>query len=206
MPPRCALGYLSIPVLTVLARNGIVEAGENDFNETLNLLKALSEKYSPDSGENLAVEVAEKLSGKIPVIYSTSDMLSSVAMRWKGQFSENAKVLAFANAFPELNHNEIVGWEQLPDFLTNFQIIYLKDAQDHQRNKSRMEITKDILEKVTNPILSFETQGQSRLTRLFSLIYLGDMTSFYLAILNGVDPTPIEKIQILKDKLSRIGN
>ena len=114
--------------------------------------------------------------------------------------------MAFANVFPELNHNEIVGWEKLPELLQKFQIIYLSDKQDNPRNAARMSITKDILEKVTNPVLSFESQGNSRLTRLFSLIYLGDMTSFYLAILNNTDPTPIEKIQILKDKLSQLKN
>jgi len=206
MPPRCALGYLSIPILLQLSRNNLVTVGEVDFQETLQLLEELAEKYSPQSAENLAMRTAKQLHGKIPVIYSSNDMLSSITIRWKGQFSENAKQLAFANVFPELNHNEIVGLDQLSELLHKFQIIYLNDPQDHPRNKARMSITKEILEKVTNPILSFESQGYSRLARLFSLIYLGDMVSFYLAIHNNVDPTPIEKIQILKDKLSQLKN
>ncbi|NOZ62774.1 MAG: bifunctional phosphoglucose/phosphomannose isomerase [Calditrichaeota bacterium] len=206
MPPRCALGYLSVPALLLLSRNELVSVEKEDFQETLALLKELAEKYSPQSAENLAMRTAEQLAGKIPVIYSSNDMLNSVALRWKCQFSENAKQLAFANVFPELNHNEIVGWDQLPELLRKFQIIYLKDAQDNPRNAARMSITKEILEQVTNSVLSFQTLGKSRLARLFSLIYLGDMTSFYLAIRNKVDPTPIEKIQILKDKLSQIKN
>ncbi len=150
----------------------------------------------------MALNLANQLKNKIPILYSTADFLYPVGVRWKGQFSENAKVLAFCNAFPELNHNEIVGWERLPNMLTNFQIIYLRDREDYDRNQTRMKVTRDILEKVTAPIIELFTEGKSKLARLFSLIYLGDWVSFYLAAINGVDPTPIEKIEILKDRLS----
>jgi glucose/mannose-6-phosphate isomerase len=103
--------------------------------------------------------------------------------------------------FPELNHNEIVGWEKLHHLFNNFQIIYLRDKADHPQNQKRMAITKKILEQVAPPIIELFTEGESRLARMVSLIYLGDMVSFYLAILNGIDPTPVDKIQILKDQL-----
>lgn len=204
MPPRCALGYLSVPVLKIFAQNNIFSIKEREFEATISLLKELSALYCPDSSDNLALATAQNLIGKIPVIYSSADFLFSAAMRWKGQFSENAKVLAFANFFPELNHNEIVGWEQHPDLLKKFQLIYLQDDTDHPRNQTRMEITKSILENVTNPILVFKPEGKSRLEKLFSIIYLGDWISYYLAILNRVDPTPIQKIEILKNELSKI--
>ena len=86
--------------------------------------------------------------------------------------------------------------------LINFQIIYLRDREDHHRNQKRMTITQGILEKVTPPIIELYTEGTSRLARLYSLICLGDWVSFYLAVMNGIDPTPIEKIQILKNRLS----
>ncbi len=140
MPPRCALGYLSVPVLFLLTDNKIANVPEKDFHETLELLKELEEKYSPESVDNLALHTAELLHGKIPVIYSSNDMLGAVTVRWKGQFSENAKQLAFANVFPELNHNEIVGWEKLPELLQKFQIIYLSDKQDNPRNAARMRL------------------------------------------------------------------
>ena len=201
-PPRTALGYLSIPLLVLLSRSGFAEVADNDFDETEKLLEQKSVLYAPDASENGALNLANQLKSKIPILYSTADFLSVVGMRWKGQFSENAKVLAFCNVFPELNHNEIVGWERLPNLLTNFQIIYFRDQDDYKRNQKRMQITQGILEKVTSPIIELFTEGNSRLARLLSLIYLGDWVSFYLAAINGIDPTPIEKIQILKNQLS----
>jgi len=202
--PRAALGYLSIPILIALLNSGFGSKDKVDIYETHEMLKTKVSLFAPQNESNTALVLAKKLSKKIPIIYSANNMLHVVSNRWKCQFSENAKLLAFYNVFPELNHNEIVGWEQLPDLLDNFQIIYLSDNEDFSRNQSRMNITKDILGKVTNSVIEFKTEGISRLTRLFSLVYLGDMASFYMAILNNVDPTPIEKIQILKDQLKNI--
>lgn len=204
MPPRCALGYLSMPIMVFLIKSGFTDLRDDYFDETIDLLSQKSELCSPENPANPALEIAQKLCGRIPIIYSTNDMLYVVAQRWKGQLSENAKVLAFYNVFPELNHNEIVGWEQLPELLNQFQILYLRDNKDFSRNQARMKITKGILEKVTNSIIELKTDGQSKLARLFSLIYLGDMVSYYLAMLTNVDPTPIEKIQQLKDALREI--
>lgn len=201
-PPRTALGYLSIPLLVLLSRSGFAKVAGDDFDETEKLLDQKSVLYAPEATENIALNLAIRLKNKIPILYSSADLLSVVGLRWKGQFSENAKILAFCNVFPELNHNEIVGWERLPNMLTNFQIIYFRDQEDYSRNKKRMQITQGILEKVTSPIIELFTEGNSRLARLFSLIYLGDWVSFYLAAINGIDPTPVEKIQILKNQLS----
>ena len=204
MPPRCALGYLSVPLMQILSKAGICKIQQSDFQETLSLLRDLSAEYAPSAADNLAWKIANQLTGKIPIIYTTADFLSSAALRWKTQFSENAKLLAFVNVFPELNHNEIVGWQQLPNLLNSFQVIYLQDHEDFERNKIRMSITKSIIEKHTNPIIELQTKGNSRLARIFSLIFLGDMISFYLAMLNHVDPTPIENIKILKRELSKM--
>ena len=201
VPPRTALGYLSIPLLVLLKKTGIAEISDSDFDETAQLLAAKASDYAPESAANFALDLANKLKNKIPLLYSSADLLQVVGTRWKGQFSENAKVLAFCNVFPELNHNEIMGWERLPHLLSNFQIIYLRDKNDYNRNQKRMTITRSILEQVTNPIIELTTEGNSRLARLFSLIYLGDWVSYYLAVINGVDPTPIGNIQILKDQL-----
>lgn len=204
MQPRCALGYLSIPILVFLKKSGIAMNEDDNFAETLALLHKKSELYSPRNQDNLALNIAKQFYNKIPIIYSSNDMMHAAAMRWKAQISENAKTMAFYNVFPELNHNEIVGWQQLPELLRKFQIIYLRDKEDSSRNQSRMEITKEILEQETNQVFELYSEGSSKLSRLFSIIYLGDMVSYYLAILNNLDPTPIKKIQILKDKLKDI--
>lgn len=199
--PRAALGYLSVPLLVMLTRTGLVQIEDQDFDETEQLLENKKDSYSPDAKDNFALSLANRLKNKIPVLYSAVDFLQIVGNRWKGQFSENAKVLAFCNVFPELNHNEIVGWERLPEVLSNFQIIYLRDEHDFSRTQKRMKITQDILERVTSPIIELWTEGNSRLARLFSLIYLGDWVSYYLAIINGIDPTRIDKINLLKNQL-----
>ncbi|MBC8181777.1 bifunctional phosphoglucose/phosphomannose isomerase [candidate division KSB1 bacterium] len=204
MQPRAALGYLSIPVLIALIKLGYATLDRADFRETLTLLQSKAALYDPKNENNLAANIAKEIHGKLPVIYCTNNLLPVVANRWKCQISENAKMQAFFNVFPELNHNEIVGWEQPADLMKNFQIIYLKDKSDFSRNQNRMAITKDILEQITNSIIEVNSEGNSQLARLFSLIYLGDMVSFYLAMLNKVDPTPIDKIQKLKDQLKII--
>lgn len=202
-PPRTALGYLSVPILVWLKNSGMVTLSPHVFDETQQLLQQNNRRYWPDAAENPALNLAQQLRNKFPIIYCTADLLAPVALRWKGQFSENSKVLAFCNVFPELNHNEIVGWDQIPHRLRDFQVVYLRDPEDHVRNQKRMIITRAILERVTDPIIEVQTEGESRLARLMSMVQLGDWVSYYLAILAGVDPTPIEKIQLLKDRLSR---
>jgi len=202
-PPRTALGYLTVPLLVWLANAGLVRLAEHDFEQTQQLLERNNRRYASDADDNPALKLANQLRNKFPIIYCSADLLWPVAWRWKGQFSENSKVLAFCNVFPELNHNETVGWQQLPERLRDFQIIYLRDRDDHPRNQKRMEITRGILERVCAPIIELYAEGESRLARLFSLVQLGDWVSYYLAVLSGIDPTPIEKIQHLKDQLSR---
>ena len=204
MQPRAALAYLSIPILIALIKSGFTSVDKADFEETQKLLQSNARLYAPENADNPALNHAQKLFNKVPLIYSTNNLLQVAANRWKCQFSENAKLLAFYNVFPELNHNEIVGWEKLPDILKMFQIIYLKDKSDFSRNQNRMDITREILDNVTNPIIQVNSEGNSTLARLFTIIYLGDMISFYLAMLNKVDPTPIDKIQRLKERLRNI--
>lgn len=203
-PPRTALAYLSIPILVFLKRSGIVPQDMIDLDETAQLLIDKANQYAPGIENNRALVLAQQLIDKIPILYSSVELLQAVAARWKGQFSENSKVLAFQNVFPELNHNEIVGWERRPELFPNFQIIYLRDHRDHIRIQRRMEITRAILEPLCGPIIEIFSEGHSRLARIFSLIYLGDMVSYYLAIFNDLDPTTIEKIQTLKERLRAI--
>jgi glucose/mannose-6-phosphate isomerase len=104
--------------------------------------------------------------------------------------------------FPELNHNEVMGWGPLDDLNSKFKIIYLKDRDDHSQITRRMELTRKIVEKHTgDTIIEIKSRGESLLTRIFSLIYLGDLVSLYLAVENQVDPTSIENIDFLKQGL-----
>ena len=204
LPPRTSLGYLFFSPFIILERLGLVKSKKRECQETLRLLKELKKEFLPSSkvSSNRAKKIALKLYKNLPLIY-TSPNLSSVGLRWRGQLSENSKVLAFSNTFPELNHNEIVGWKCLPEILKRCYLIILRDTKDSPRIKRRIEITSKIIKKKARGLDFLYSQGQSFLARLFSLVYLGDWVSYYLAILNKIDPTPVEVIDYLKRELAK---
>lgn len=201
-PPRAALGYLTAPVLTCLQYLGMMTDLSSKLEETMTVLTALRQEMHPEVDDNLAKKVSRALRDKTPLLYSGSDGMESVAVRWKGQFCENSKVLAFCNFFPELNHNEIMGWGE-QTLNGNFQVVYLKDRGDHPQVQRRMAITRDILQQKGGTVIDVQSRGESLLARLFSLIFLGDLISLYLAILKEVDPTAIDNINYLKNELKK---
>jgi len=208
MQPRCALGYSFFTMLYLLITNNFFEddAEETTENAIEELLSNLDQKaltYSDFKNEdNLALNTASKLHGTIPVIYSSVDRLDAINCRWRGQIQENAKNLAFGNTLPEMNHNEINGWN-FPDNMTkNFSVIFLKDKEDNPRTQIRFQALSSIIEEKVGQILSFEGEGDNLLTRMFDLIYLADWLSYYLAIYNQIDPTPIPYISKLKNFLA----
>ncbi len=201
-PPRSALGYMFLPVLIVMQNLGLTTIKMEDINETMSILKRLKAVWGNESSDsNLAKKLAKILYNKFPLIYSVDGCLGPVALRWKTQLNENSKILAYNNVFPELDHNEIVGWEGLDSLTKSMSVIILRDKGDFERNSRRIAITSSIIKDKPSEITEVWTQGSSVLARMFSLIYLGDFVSFYLAILYGVDPTPVERIEILKKKL-----
>jgi len=206
LQPRAALGYLALPVLVVLRRMGLAPDGRGDIAEAITLLENLNKQYAADipTDENPAKQLADELQGVVPVIYGSEGLPAVAALRWKCQLNENAKVPAFWHAFPELNHNEIVGWQELADITDRFQVVVLRDADENERVKARIEFTLPLIEGNLGGITQVRSEGKSRLARVMSLVYLGDFASVYLAILNGVDPTPVARIQELKRKLKEI--
>lgn len=200
--PRCALGYAFFVLYGVFQKLGLIEDKSSQTESTINLIRELSRMYSDinDSG-NKAISIANKLKGKLPVVYS-ADILDVVNIRWRGQLSENAKVLAYGSLYPEMNHNELVGWKCNEEIMKNIAVIMLKDPEDHDRNKLRMNITGEIYKKYASDVIELEASGRYKLERIFELTYLGDWVSFYLAILNSEDPTPVNVIQHLKKQLS----
>ena len=200
--PRCALAFSFITMLMLFVKLKFIKERDNEIARLIDVMSSRSAVYSDFSGgANPALNIAEHLHGRIPVIYSSNDLLDIVNLRWRGQFAENSKTLAFGNYFPELNHNEIVGWQENSEFLRNFALIYLLDREDNPRIVKRQNITKEILEPYRGIDIEIESEGNSKLERIFDLVYLGDWISFYLAVINKTDPTPIEKINLLKNKL-----
>jgi glucose/mannose-6-phosphate isomerase len=205
LPPRAALGYSFFPTLIALSKLGFIKNQSIEIKETLTLLKTLSVRYSNhDASDNLAVILANRLQGKLPLIYSGADKFDTVNTRWRGQITENSKTLAFGHVFPELNHNEIVGWEVLKDLMKNIHVVILRDKEDYKRIQLRMDVSKGIIGGLADGITEVYSEGKSLLARTFSLLYLADWLSFYLAILNGVDPSPVKKIDFLKEELGKV--
>jgi glucose/mannose-6-phosphate isomerase len=203
-PPRAALGYSFFPILITLAKMKLIGSKEKDIRETVSLLKKKSKEYGVGREENTAIALAYELYGKLPIIYSAAERFDVVSLRWRGQIAENAKMLAFGHVVPEMNHNELVGWKVLKKQMKQMAVVFLRDREDYPRVKIRMDIMKEILQKYASKVIEVESEGRSLLARMFSLIYLGDWVSFYLAILNREDPTPVKVIDYLKNELSKV--
>ncbi|MCP4705607.1 MAG: bifunctional phosphoglucose/phosphomannose isomerase [candidate division Zixibacteria bacterium] len=202
-PPRTALGYSFIPLLFLMAKLGFIANVSEDITKLIDGLKEYRKLYSVEikSEDNRAKTIAQKMFGKIPIIYSGPELTDTVGTRWKGQICENAKCLAYNNQFAEFNHNELVGWNVIENYKNNLIVIYLRDSEDHIKIAERMTIVKDIITKYDVEVIEVTSQGETSLLRIFSLIQIGDFISYYLAILNNVDPTPVAVIDYLKNKL-----
>ena len=205
LQPRCALGYSFFTLLILFSKLGFIEDKTKEIKSTVKTIEDGSQNYSLlEVEKNPAFKIASALFGKLPVIYSSTDVLDVVNLRWRGQISENAKILVYGNVYPEMNHNELVGWTLNEDILKKIVVIFLKDVNDNERIKARMNITSEIYKKFANNIIHLESDGKTGLDRIFDLIYLGDWVSYYLAILNNVDPTPVDSINYLKKQLEKI--
>jgi glucose/mannose-6-phosphate isomerase len=205
-PPRAALPYMFVPLLFCLEKLGLVAGVENELNEALSVLAQVAKDNSPDRpfNENLAKNFALDFEGTIPVVYGFG-AYRSVAQRFKQQFNENCKVPSSWEVFPELDHNEIVGWERADDLANDFSVIFLRDHNEPVEIRSRIETTKELMKPSGVATYEIYAQGTSTLAKMLSLICIDDFISVYLAILRGIDPTPVVTINYLKDTLKKNG-
>jgi glucose/mannose-6-phosphate isomerase len=204
-PPRAALGYSFFPLLIVLSRMGFIRNKQREIRETIALLEEKAPLYAtPDPATNPALQLAELLQGRITVLYSSTEHMDAVNTRWRGQIAENGKALCFGHVVPEMNHNELVGWHVLHQQMKEMQVVFLRDRDDHRRVQIRMDISRQILREYTPHLTEVWSEGKTLLARMFSLLYLGDWVSFYLAMLHRVDPTPVRVIDHLKQELARV--
>jgi glucose/mannose-6-phosphate isomerase len=205
LSPRAALGYSFFPLLVVLNRLGLINSKDREIKETIQLLKNKSELYrNPESSDNATLKLAERLKGRFPVIYSPAEHLDTVNLRWRGQIAENAKQLSSGHVLPEMNHNELVGWNVLKELMQGMHVIFLKDLGTHKRVAIRENITKQIISQYAGEVTDVASEGKGLLARVFSLIYFGDWVTLYLAILNTVDPEPVAVIDYLKIELGKV--
>jgi glucose/mannose-6-phosphate isomerase len=162
----------------------------------------LVEDWGPASPEDsLAKSLAKELHGTVPQI-AGAGLTTPIAYRWKTQINENAKWPAFAAELPELDHNEICGWEGARDAGIPFSAVFLDDSDLHPRVRQRIELTRGLIASRGAKTFRVETVGQTRLERLVSHVLLGDLVSLYMAVLRRVDPEPVEVIESLKAALN----
>lgn len=205
--PRAALPYLFIPLLVILEKIGLVSDVNPEISETIKALAQVSSENSPETplDDNSSKMLAAKINGTVPVIYGFG-IYRAVAQRYKQQFNENSKIPAKSETLPELDHNEIVGWEAAKKLAKCFSTIFIREKDEPEEMRQRIEATKELIfDKTAKRTLDVWSVGESMLTKMLYAIYIGDFTSVYLAILRGVDPTPVKTIALLKEKIAQSG-
>jgi len=199
--PRAALAYLFVSALEVAALCGAAPRLTTEIDVAGSHLAALAREWGPDGeGENIAKQLADSIHGTVPVIIGAG-VTAAIAYRWKTQINENAKSPAFWGELPELDHNEIAGWQGAPA-IAPMSAIFLDDCDTHPRLKARIELTRDAIEPAARATAVVSTRGETAVERVCSLVLLGDLVSCYLAILAGVDPTPVDALTELKRALA----
>ena len=199
--PRAAVGYSLVVALEVA---GLAGAGERLHSE-IDIAAARTEELVANWGpggpqDGFPKDLARGLHGTVPQI-SGSGLTSPISYRWKCQFNENAKLPAFSSELPELDHNEIVGWQSASEF-GRFSAVFLDDSDLHPRIRQRIELTRGLIAAEGAATFRVESVGGSAIERLLSLVLLGDLVSLYLAVLRGVDPRPVAVIERLKSALA----
>jgi glucose/mannose-6-phosphate isomerase len=188
--PRTAIGYMFFAILKVLQNCKLIGPKEKDVERVEKALRR-------DIFEDLAKRISAKLVNKIPLIYASED-LSCVAEKWKINFNENSKIHAFYNIVPEMNHNEIVGYTNVKG---DFHVIIIKDDEDFRRVHERFKILKEIIKEHHVPVSEIQIKGDCFLSKIFSAIYIGDWTSYHLALLYNTDPTPVDIVENFKKRI-----
>jgi len=195
LQPRAAVGYTFAIAAEVAALTGVGPGIRTEIDSSAAHLEANKESLLAK-----AAEVAEQLHGSVPLLYGCG-LTAPIAYRWKCQVNENAKLPAFDHALPEMDHNEIVGWAGGGEGA--FSAVFLEDQDQHPRERQRVELTSELIADRAHAVIRIETEGETRTERLLWSVMLGDLISLELAAREGVDPTPVDVIENLKDRLGR---
>ena len=200
--PRATLGYSLGLVLGVLGRLGFVRDLTADVEAALTDVSKLEERVHEGARTNEAKKLAIALYGRVPFVFGAGAM-GVMARRLKGQFNENSKNWAAFDVMPELNHNAVVGFTEPPAAKATLAVVLLRSEHDHPRHQLRFDVTKELLDRAGITHHSLRFPGASLLSEVIQMIYFTDYVSFYLALLNGADPSPHTSIDFLKDRLAK---
>ncbi len=200
--PRAILPFSFLPILAFLHNLNFISDKSAEVAETVEVLKKLSKRINERAplSRNPAKQLARSLYGHLPLIYGAG-ILSEAAHRWKTQFNENSKAWAFYEVLPELNHNAVVGYQFPAELASKIMVVMLRSTHIHKRVQLRYEITRQLLEKAKVSCQIIDGEGTGPLSQMMSLIMLGDYTTYYLAYLYKIDPSPVNSIVWLKEQL-----
>ncbi|CAN5176568.1 bifunctional phosphoglucose/phosphomannose isomerase [soil metagenome] len=200
--PRAAVAYMTVAALEVARLCGAGPRMGAEIDVAADHLEQLVVEWGAEGAEDCeAKSLARALHDSVPVI-AGAGLTSPIAYRWKTQFNENAKIPAFTHELPELCHNEVVGWTEAPA-LGRFAAIFLDDSDTHPRIKERIALTRELIgDAAAGGTHVVHSRGDIAVERVLSLVLLGDLVSFYVAVLRGTDPTPVDVLVTLKERLA----
>lgn len=197
--PRQAIGFSLVTIFRLVEHLFLDSHDPDVLNNNITWVREKRKLWSSETGNDLW-PLAGRLSSQPVIIYSSEKMFPA-ALRFKGQICENAKLLAFANAVPEMNHNEIVGWDGIQSDAP-FSVILFRDSADQAQIQKRFDILKTILSKKSS-VFEIHSEGNDMFSKFMSLICWGDWVSYHMAILRKTDPTPVDIITHFKNELSK---
>jgi glucose/mannose-6-phosphate isomerase len=202
--PRAALPFSFLAILCFIQKLGFIDDKSSDVAEMVGTLEQLAREINETIPvkQNQAKQLAESLYGKLAVIYGAG-VTAAPAHRWKTQFNENGKAWAFHEVFPELNHNAVVGYRFPPQLAAKITVVMLRSGYLSEPILRRYQITGQLLDKAGIGYHLIDGAGKGKLAQMMSLVLFGDYVSLYLAMLNQIDPTPVEEIDFLKRELGK---
>lgn len=201
--PRMAVFYNFAALIQLLEPTGLIGKGKHEaLQQAATWLSDHVDNWKVDAPtkDNQAKQIALDLVGKSPVIYA-GGLLYPAAYKWKINFNENSKNIAWCNQLPEFNHNEFLGWTSHP-VDKPYAVVYLRTDLDHPQTKKRFDVTEQLLSGKWPHPMTINAEGETILEQMLWVISLGDMVSVYLALLNGLNPSPVDMIEKLKKALA----
>lgn len=198
--PRASIGYSFVQILLILKHYGLIPS--NHFDEVKRSADLLAKEQQAIQAK--AKELTAHFKNKLPILYGDTKM-EAILVRAQQQIAENSKQLSHVNVMPEMNHNELVGWDHAKVIFANAATLLIRTSFDHPRTIIRMDVCKGIFEKVAGTVLELKGQGQSFMEECMYINHVLDWTSFFLAEENNVDPFPVDVINFLKNELSKVG-
>ena len=200
--PRAALGYSLGLVLGCLVKMGFVRDLGADIDAALSDLAKIEERVHEGARANDAKRLAAELYGRVIFAYGAG-VMGVMARRVKGQWNENAKNWSAFDVMSELNHNAVVGFSRPPIARDALTVLLLRSDRDNPRHKVRFDVTAQLLDRASVQHKTLRFGGQNMLSEVLQTVMFTDYVTFYLALLNGADPSEVRSIDLLKDRLAK---